>query len=276
NLTTFTFDRPTLFVSGNQVRGSTGYGSVAESRVSAADQWVVGAASHFVLTHERLHSGTDYGLTVAYGRQGVTTGGVQQVGESSDDFKFDITLRPSFRDPKSGRFQLFARGLFDSEITPTKDPVTGLENPRQLAVRASSGLMRIPGPTVRRLEFALAIQNDLGRPNLEYGAQAYFDIQRPIGIRNRLGLAPATYRLHNEAVYFLPAAHDGPSSLALRYNMVHELLIPLMDELSLSMAADMYVFRGKVPATDHFVTSSLLRVGITYDRQWKPRYQPFL
>jgi hypothetical protein len=82
--------------------------------------------------------------------------------------------------------------------------------------------------------------------------------------------------MRNEATYFLPAHLDGPSTLALRYNMVHELLIPLMDELSLSVAADMFVFQGKVAATRHPATSTLLRVGITYDRRWKPRYQPFL
>jgi len=206
----------------------------------------------------------------------VTTAGIQKAGESSDDVKLDLTLRPSFRSASGGHFRAFARGLFDTEVTPTKDPKTNLENPRQLNVRFSSGLLRIPGPTVPRMEFALAVENDFGRPNVQFGAQAFLDLQHPVGVRNRLGLAPATYRMRNEATYFLPAHLDGPSSLALRYNMVHELLIPLMDELSLSVAADMFVFQGKVAATRHPATSTLLRVGITYDRRWKPRYQPFL
>jgi len=275
-LTTFTFDRPTLFVSANEVRGRDGYGSVAESRVSAADQWVVGAASRFVLTHERLKSGTDLGLTVAYGRQSVTTAGIQKAGESSDDVKLDLTLRPSYQSASGGRFRAFARGLFDTEVTPTTDPKTNVENPRQLNVRASSGVLRIPGSTLRRLEFAFAVENDFGRPNVQFGAQAFLDMERPVGVPNRLGLAPATYRMRNEATYFLPAHLDGPSTLALRYNMVHEVLIPLMNELSLSVAADMFLFQGKVAATKHPATSTQLRVGITYDRRWKPRYQPFL
>jgi len=275
-LTTFTFDRPTLYVSANQVRGRGGYGSVAESRVSAADAWVVGASARLVLTRERLRSGTDFGLSFAYGRQSVSTGTATQIGESSDDVKFDVTLRPSFRSGSAGQFRMFARGLFDTEVTPTKDVATGLENPRQLNVRGSIGTLMIPLPTLRRFEFALAVENDFGKPNVQYGFQAYLDLQRPVGIHNRQGLAPATYRWRNEATYFFPAHLDSPSSLALRYNMVHELLIPLMDELSLSVAADMMIFQGKVPETRHIATSTLLRVGITYDRQWKPRYQPFL
>jgi len=57
---------------------------------------------------------------------------------------------------------------------------------------------------------------------------------------------------------------------------VHDLLVPLVDELSLSISADLFFFQGKVPATRQLGVSSQLRVGLTYDRVWKPRYQPFL
>jgi hypothetical protein len=274
-LTYFTFDRPTLYVSANSVQGRDGYGSVSESRVTSADAWVVGAATHLVLTNERMRSGTDWGLTMAYGRQGVTSGSAPQVGESSDDLKWDVTLRPSFRSAKPGAFRPFARGLFDTEFTPTRDPVTTARNPRQMALRASSGWLMLARPRLRRAEFALAVENDFGRPNVQFGLQALSDWQQPVGIVNRLGIAPATYRFRNEATYFLPAPHDGPSSLALKFNMIHELIIPLLDELSLSVAADIVAFQGKTDANRHLAVSSLLRVGITYDRQWKPRYQPF-
>jgi hypothetical protein len=58
--------------------------------------------------------------------------------------------------------------------------------------------------------------------------------------------------------------------------MLHEILIPLVDELSLSVAADLFFFKGKVAETRRPGRSTLLRVGVTYDRLWKPRYQPFL
>jgi hypothetical protein len=85
-----------------------------------------------------------------------------------------------------------------------------------------------------------------------------------------------TYRLQNDITYLFPAGRDGPTNLALRYNMLHEILIPLVDELSLSVAADLFFFQGKVAETRKPGASSLLRVGVTYDRLWKPRYQPFL
>lgn len=276
NLLTFTFDRPTLSVSANEVRGRDGYGSVPESRVTANDSWVVGASTRFVVTQERRRSGTDIGIAVAYGRQGVTSGTDRKVGESSDDLKFDLTLRPSARASVGGRFRPFVRGAFDTEVTPTSDPTTNVENPRQQAARLSAGFLSLPRKHLRRVEFAFAVENDFGKPNVQYGAQGFLEVQRPVGVAGRLGLAPATYRFRNDATYFLPARLDSPSSLSLRYNMIHELLIPLMDELSLSVAADAFMFRGKSPANRHVATSALLRVGLTYDRLWKPRYQPFL
>jgi len=275
NLLAFTFDRPTLWVSANELRGRDGYGSVPESRVTANDSWVAGTGGHFVITQEGQNRATDFGITAAYARQGVTSGANRQASESNDDLKFDLTLRPSAR-ANGPLVRPFIRGLFDTEFTPTVDPVTNQRNPRQLAALASTGMLLLPGQTLRRLEFAVAVENDFGRPNVQYGFQSAADFVRPIGVPGRSGSAPATYRLRNEATYLFPAAHDSPSSLSLRYNMVHELVIPLMDELSLSVAADVLMFRGKVDATRHPATSTLLRVGITYDRLWKPRFQPFL
>ncbi len=78
----------------------------------------------------------------------------------------------------------------------------------------------------------------------------------------------------DDATYFLPAPGDTESNLAMRYNTIHELLIPLVDELALSVAADFFFFQGKVEATRQPGVSLLLRIGLTYDRLWKPRFQP--
>ena len=276
NLLTFTFDRPTLSVSANEVRGRDGYGSVPESRVTASDSWLVGASTRFVITQERERSATDAGISIAYGKQGVTSGANQKVGESADDVKLDFTVRTSRRASSAARVRPFVRATWDTEVTPTTDPATGAENPRQMAVRGSSGFLSAPRRHVRRAELAFAVENDFSRPNVQYGAQALLEVQRSVGVPGRVGVSPATYRFRNDASYFLPARNDSPSSLALRYNMIHEILVPLMDELSLSVAADTFIFRGKTSGNRHPATSMLLRVGLTYDRLWKPRYQPFL
>ena len=136
--------------------------------------------------------------------------------------------------------------------------------------------MSVPRQHWRKFEMALALENDFGRPNLQFGFQTMSDLVLPIGLIGRAEGAQASYRLHNDATYMFPAHRDSPRDLALRYNMVHEIVVPLVDELSLTSAADFFFFQGKVSATHRPGMSVLLRIGLTYDRLWKPRYQPFL
>ena len=113
------------------------------------------------------------------------------------------------------------------------------------------------------------VENELGQPHVDYGLQGRSDTRFPLGKAGRV-----SYALRNDITWLLPSKNDTESDLAVRYNMVHELLIPLVDELSLSVAADFFFFKGKVESTSKPGSSMLLRVGITYDRLWKPRYQP--
>lgn len=274
-LLSIAFDRPNLFLSMNQVGGNERYGGVGESRISAANAWVIGSSGRLVVTQTRPHSATDYGLGLAYARQAVRIGGVEDVRETADDIRFDITLRPTGR--RDGvRLLPFARGEFDSEFTPTEDPSTGLTNPRELAARAIGGLLVPPSPTWRRMEFALAVENDFGSRNLQYGVQSRTEYFRSVGRSARGLAAPAAYRFRNDLTYYFPSASDDATRLGLRYNMVHELLVPIVDELALAITADFFFFRGKVPATSALGSNAQLRLGLTYERLWKPRYQPFI
>ena len=270
DLVTFAFERPTVWASLNHVTGNDGYTSVPESRVLASDAWVAGVSGRFVLTKARRLTATDLGLGFAFAQQHVT-GGSAGVLETADDIKLDVTFRPSGAGTSSRRIQPFVRGLFDTEFSPTVNQATGVENPRQLSVRAVGGVQLQPHGAWRRADAGLVLENDFGRPNPQVGLQSRADLERRVGAGGAM-----TYRLRNDLTYFLPTGQDTPSDLALRYNMVHELLVPLVDELSLSVSADLFFFQGKVPATSALGVSSQLRVGLTYDRLWKPRYQPFL
>jgi hypothetical protein len=271
DLVTFAFERPTIWASLNHVTGNDGYTSVPESRVRASDAWVAGVSGRFVLSKARRFTATDLGLGFAFAQQHVT-GGTAGVLETADDIKLDLTVRPSGAAPSgSRRVQPFVRGLFDTEFSPTINQATGIANPRQLSLRAVGGVQWQPNGAWQRADAGLVLENDFGRPNPQVGVQARADLERRVGQGGAM-----TYRLRNDLTYFLPTGQDTPADLALRYNMVHELLVPLVDELSLSISADLFFFQGKVPATSALGASSQLRVGLTYDRLWKPRYQPFL
>ncbi len=273
NLLAFSFERPTVWASLNEVNGNAAYSNVPESRVISQDAWVIGASGRIVATHERRASATDFGLGIAFGEQHLKTGTGTSVIETADDIKFDLTLRPSLRGD-GPTWQPFVRGLFDTEFTPTVD-ANGGRNARQLALRGIGGLLRRPTPTIRRAEAALIVENDFGRPNVQFGLQLRADLARSFSGLRRREVGGVTYRMFNDLTYLLPARLDTDQNLALRYSQIHELTVPLVDELSLTVAADLLLFQGKVAATRTPGTSALLRVGLTYDRLWKPRYQPF-
>jgi len=177
SLFTFNFDRPTLWASLNQVYNNEGYGSVPESRVTAPNSWVAGVNGRFKATYDRQRFATDLGLLVAYARQSADNAdGSKQVTESADDLKLDLTLRPKARD---GRWSPFVRGLFDTEFTPTVNPETGAENPRQLALRGVGGMLRAPTRHWRTVEAGVALENDFGINRFQYGIQGRTDARWP-------------------------------------------------------------------------------------------------
>ena len=275
-LTTLAFERPTLSLLVNDVAGNEGYGTVPESRIRSKDAWVIALGGRLVLSRAMPTAVTDYGLTVAYGRQTVTADGSSDVSETADDIRLDATYRPTLAGAGwvGGLFP-FARGEVDTEFSPTENRVTQTRNPRQQAVRALGGVLMPANARWPRREASLAVENDFGQPNVQVGVQSRVEYVRPVGKAPPPGTAPMTYRLRSDLTYLLPARRDNAAQLALRYNQIHDLLIPLANELSLSVTADLFVFQGKVKATRGIGTNSQLRVGLTYDRIWKPRYQPF-
>lgn len=265
-LSSFYFDRPTLFGSLVQGFGNENYGQVPESRVAVERNSLIGASGRFRLIQDRQSFTTEYGASVAYSKQSTSLiSGMRRSIELSDDLRFDVTVRSRLgAGRKAG---IFARAGYDTEFTPTIDPATGRRNARQSTLAGVLGLMRAGSPHLRALEVGGTAETDLARHTFVAGvsARAEFQAGRP-GALN--------YRLRNDVAWFPYTGEPDPSVLSLRYNMVHEVLFPLFDELSLSVAADGFLFRGVMPDNRRPGFSMMLRVGLTYDRLWKPRYQP--
>lgn len=266
-LSTFYFDRPTLFGSLAQGFQNDAYGEVPESRATAQRSGMFGASGRFRLVQDRQSFTTEYGATLAYSRQITTSiAGRRTTQELTDDLAVDITLRPKIGD-RASRLGPFARARFDTEFTSTVNPQTALPNPRQAALSGLIGLMRAPTPKWRALEIGGVVETDLSRHTLLAGVSARAEFQAGRGGR-------LNYRLRNDLTWFAYTGDADQSVLSLRYNMVHEVLFPLFDELALSVAADAFLFQGATPATHKPGLSLMLRVGLTYERLWKPRFQP--
>jgi hypothetical protein len=264
-LLTFDFDRPTLWASFNKKYNSNGYESVPESRIIATNSWVIGVSGLLKAMIDGQHYSLDMGLTFAYARQNSDiTSTTQQITESNDDIKLDLT----YKYKSKSVYQPFIRSQYDTEFTPTINPVTFEKNFRQQALRGVIGFTRNPLKNWSNLELATLLEQDFGQNKAQLGFTGKAQATYP------LGKSGVMYSLKNDATFFFKSRQDTNRDLALKYNMVHEILVPLIDELALSVGADFLFFKGKVSETNEPGMSMLLRVGLTYDRLWKPRFQP--
>ena len=271
-LFTFRFDRPTVFGSFNRVTENRAFGTVNESRATSTNSSVIGTTTRFLLGVDLEKLGVDLGVLAAFSQRKLTiprTGRTLAV-EPADDLQFDLRIRRKFQGSEYWQPQPFVRTVFDTEFTPTVNLFTGETNPHQSLMRGESGVLFTPGRGWNKLELGAVLEQDIALGGLEAGVRLTAQYEKNFGAPRRLN-----YRFSNDLLYFFPAEGDDTTDLGITYQMIHEILIPLVDELSLSVAADIFVFRGKVPAIHELGVSAILRVGITYERLWKPFYQPF-
>ena len=263
----FNFDHPTLWTSLNKIYKGSGYEAIPESRITSGNSFVIGAEGGFISTLDMEKADLSFGLRLAFAQQSLDIGeGLTQKTENVDDIVINITYR--YKGFKKVVFHPYARLEYDSEFTATVNRNTGLRNPKQQILRNIIGFAK--GFTVKWpvLELGLTAENDFGNSNYQYGLQG-----------RSLGRFPldknwnVIYSLTNNFNYFLPNKNDTERDLSFKYNMIHELWIPLFGDVSLSLSADLFFFRGKLEINNDPGLSMFTKVGLSYNRLWKPRFQ---
>ena len=266
-LTTFSFDRPTLWSSINRSNRSTGYESVPESRILSNNSFVLGINGGVNVLVDKKKSSWELGFNFAFAEQSADqSDGTKQVTENADDFKTGLTYRLKGKNRKA--LHPFLRTEYDSEFTATENSATGILNPIQQVGRGIIGLSKIPGPTWRRFELGFTAENDFSTDRGQFGIQG-----RTLGRFPLNSNYTVIYSLRNDFNFFFDSDNDTARDLSYKYNMVHELLVPLFGDISLSVSADMFFYKGKVDINNKPGMNMLMKVGITYDRLWKPRFQ---
>ena len=266
-LFTLNFVKPTLWSSFNRSFRGDGYETVPESRVIANNSFIIGADGGLILTMDKERFAWDFGTRLAFAEQRADVGVDEyQKTETMDDVNINLTLR--YKGKKSNALAPFARLEYDSEFTPTFNTSTEQNNPRQQILRSTLGLSREYSRNWPVLELGLTGENDFSSKHYQYGVQGRSKGQFPLDKNWHI-----LYLLTNNFNYFFPTANDTDRELSFKYNMIHELLIPLLGNISLSVGADFYFYKGKTEINNDPGMSMLMRVGVTYNRRWKPRFQ---
>ena len=267
-LFSFNFIRPTLWTSYNQNYTNEGYQAVPESRVNSDDSFIIGLDGAVVVGYDKRKFSIELGTRVAFARQSAeNAAGITQTNETNDDLNMNLTYR--YKGSNSKALHPMARLEYDTEFTATTNTATGLSNDKQKILRSIVGLSRQFSRNWPVLELGLTGENDFSSGHYQYGFQARSTARFPLEKRWFV-----IYSLTNNFNYYLPTANDTERELSIRYNMVHELLIPLYGDISLNVGADLFLYRGKLDFNNKPGLNMLMRVGITYNRVWKPKFQP--
>lgn len=173
--------------------------------------------------------------------------------EPSDDLVLTSELRFSAFEVnivKAGSITPFVQGVLDSEFTPTENPTTGDDNPRQMLLRALLGLVAEPGAILREVRLGTVIERDTVNDISDIGFQASYELRWPLPEK-------LTWESTFETRYFLPNRADDESTLGLIVQAVNRMLVPVGGWFDLFFYVDLYAARGKTNTTD--------AIGVSWD-----------
>ncbi len=183
--------------------------------------------------------------------------------EPSDDIVFTTELR--FNSLQVGVLgsgidvNPFVQAVTDSEFTPTTNPDTGAENPRQLLLRGLLGLVAQPGSVLSEVRLGAVFERDTVNAINELGLQTSYEL------RWRL-LPELTWESTLEARYFFPSSSDDETTLGLIVQAVNRFLVPVGGLFDFFAYVDLYAARGKVESTRSLGASWDIGAGIDVAR----------
>lgn len=266
-----------LNLSGYNALNNDAYSEVRETRVISPSSFTFGGRTELFLNWDNLQFGFRNGLSTKYEALSVleeSEGNTAQerFTENQDDLVFssEVQMRLFEFDLLDNWLPLtpFLEGIYDTEFTPTLNTETNMLNPRQSELRGVLGLSMPSGPRLKTFKGGLAVRRDFNVPdNIEGGVDLQLVHELPIN---------SSLLWHNDFDfrYFFPSPNDNASSLGLIAQWVSSVKFLLTDNLALRLYADSYLFQGKLPQTSQLGASVILGVGLSYERMWKPFYEP--
>lgn len=193
--------------------------------------------------------------------------------ENQDDLNFSSQLTLNFfqLNIKEATTQIlpFMEVLYDTEFTPTvtKDGVT---NPLQSELSGVWGLSLPEGNMLKRFKMGFVVKQDFNNPNRNIEVGANLDLLHQLNVLDWL-----VWKNDMNIRYLVPSPNDNESDLGFITKWISTLKFSLTENLSLDLTADAFIFQGKLPSTSRPGASVLLSAGLSYDRLWKPNFEPF-
>lgn len=200
------------------------------------------------------------------------------VVKNADDLQLSTELRLKLIElalGAAGRVSLvpYANATFDTEFTPTQNQLTGEDYPHQKDLSGSLGLVSYPGRYLTELRLAGVLRADLA------ASRGKLDGGLLVGAKLELPLWLARLELGGTLRYFFDTPEDTVEKLGLILQSTAKLKVPFTRDLSVFLAADLFLFRPKLLTGTDLATnqpvprgtsaSLILSAGLSFDHLFK-------
>lgn len=260
---TVNLDDGSLLVNSYQARGNEAFGQVRNTRVTTPSSFAIGGKGRLSTVYDSRYVAWENRIKAIYKRATLTKDGQEVTQETDDEIVTTSELRlKSLPIPLTP----FANTNYTTEFRP--DEAAGVAKPRRQELNAVTGLIWNPGLGFKELRAGAVVKNDIANPGLlEPGLIAQLAYEQKLE-----PLFPATFKTGVDVTHYFSTPADTPDRLGLLADVTAALTIPIWERFNLSVSADYFVFRGKVPETMHVGSSLDFKVGIGYAIAFKPFY----
>ncbi|OGR01701.1 MAG: hypothetical protein A2284_14875 [Deltaproteobacteria bacterium RIFOXYA12_FULL_61_11] len=163
---------------------------------------------------------------------------------------------------------------YDTELRRNKATEGPALLPRERIGRLLTGLKLYDGALIKNFSAGLIMDLDYtgDHDDLEYGVFSLLNLTRAFSLP-RYNIQ---YDLTLDTRWFAPSDQDTDDDLGLELLLRNQFKIPLLGYLSLTPMVDLFVFRGKLPATEHLGHNLTFGVALSYSRIIKPQFERWL
>jgi hypothetical protein len=265
----FQMDDGQLLLNGYQNTGNAAYDQVRNTRVTSPNSFALGGKGRLSGLYESRDWAWENRAKAVYKRTTLRNRDGSEVSQDAEDeVVLTSELRLKFLKPTfltAWTPTPFVNTNYTTEFVP--DTANGVQKPRRQELNGIAGLVLYPGLGFKEARGGIVIKNDLARPGyLEPGLQA------AAGFEHKLDPLPATLKAGLDAVHYLPTATDGLDRLGWQADFNAGITVPLWERFTLNLAADYFVYRGKLEATSNWGSSLDFKVGLGYSLAFKPFY----
>jgi hypothetical protein len=266
----FQLDDGQLLLNGYNNVGNQAYQAVRNTRVTTQGSFALGGKGRFSALWDSRDWAWENRAKATYKRATLhdEKTGADVTNDAEDEAVLTSELRLKFLQPsllEAWKPTPFLNTSYTTEFVP--DTADGAPKPRRAELNAGAGMVLYPGGGFKELRGGLVLKDDLARPGyLEPGTQLGASFER------KLDPLPLTVTAGLDLVNYLPTATDGPDRLGWLWDVSGGIKLPVWERFTLSLGADYFLYRGKVPATMSWASSLDFKVGLGYSLAFKPFY----